>query len=50
MIYNLIKKGYGTYENILDLDVDIFLDMCDYEDFLSTYQESYMAEQQNRRD
>ena len=49
MIYNLIKKGYGTYDDILNLDTHIFLDMCEYEDFLSTYQETYMAESESRR-
>lgn len=41
IIYNLIKKGYGSYNDLVNLPINIILDMFNYETFISDYESVY---------
>ena len=44
-IFDLIKKGYGTYNELINLPVDVVIDMLQYEDFTREMEDTYASYQ-----
>ncbi len=43
MLFNLVKKGYGSYNELRAMPTDVVLKMKGFENFLADYETEYNA-------